>query len=293
MTNYDGKWEDSIQLRQNDIFQFERCLQSVKISAEWLNLPGIICDLDIVVYYYDDRARLIERLDFTKTRNADKSIILAVDGTDQSKASSSHSESVTVDYAKVHDEVSCILVCLDGDARNFQYVHTVNMRCMQPPTNNIADSFVNNSSTESNSYIFQSSHKTKKDCKGLILCTLYRDKWIEGLSTWAMKLNFQTLSVATTREKEEVFHSSIIHSVPSLERFKPYIFSNVRAICAALSSQSLPKLKLKFQREEGLKPAQFLDLIFKQLAETHPQILELREAEYTVGNMRTCSIEHL
>ena len=45
----------------------------------------------------------------------------------------------------------------------------------------------------------------------------------------------------------------IVGAVPSLDRYRPRLFSNVKEICAALSSHALPKLKWRFQKNsEGL-----------------------------------------
>ena len=78
-------------------------------------------------------------------------------------------------------------------------------------------------------------------------------------------------------------HEIAINFVPSLEKFRPRIFSSVRTICGALSSQALPKLKYKFQRGSGLDIDQFVEALFKQLKDSHPKILEINEASYTVA----------
>ena len=79
--------------------------------------------------------------------------------------------------------------------------------------------------------------------------------------------------------------------MPALEKFRPRIFDNVRAICAALSSQvqwrahppihslthssvvqALPMLKKKFANPRGgLLIHEFVETLFQQLHEVQPQ----------------------
>ena len=55
------------------------------------------------------------------------------------------------------------------------------------------------------------------------------------------------------KEKEDHLVQLIVGAVPSLDRYRPRLFSNVKEICAALSSHALPKLKWRFQKNsEGL-----------------------------------------
>ena len=281
------EWGNRPELKSGAVFNFDENVDAVRISAEWINQDrlSLICDLDLVIYYYDDRARLIERINFGKPLSDDLSISFSGDGADSRQATSSHMEYVNIYLSRSRKDASSILICLDGDPRNFSFVQTVICRCTKAPSSTLAGSFINRSQDEQSSRIFYSSCRIKKDCKGIILCTLYKDRWINGVPTWAAKVSMEliTTTLVNAREKEEKFNSSIIHSVPSLERFRPYIFNNVRTICAALSSQALPKLKLKFQRDFGLKIDQFVEVIFKQLSETHPMVLEEREAEYTIA----------
>lgn len=79
----------------------------------------------------------------------------------------------------------------------------------------------------------------------------------------------------------------VVGTVPSLERYRPRLFSNVKEICAALSSHALPKLKKKFQKNaEGLQITEFIEVVFKQLYESHPKIRDEVEASYTVAMLQ-------
>lgn len=89
--------------------------------------------------------------------------------------------------------------------------------------------------------------------------------------------------MSLAKEKDDKCSQIVVASVPSLDKFRPRIFSSVRVICGALSSQALPKLKVKFLRGSGLAIDAFIDALYKQLKDTHPKILEANEAAYTVA----------
>ena len=89
------------------------------------------------------------------------------------------------------------------------------------------------------------------------------------------------------KEKEEKLALLAVASVPMLEKYKPRLFSNVAEICAALSSHALPKLKKRFLKtEDGLPIGQFTDILFKQLFETHPRIIDDSECAYVVAMLQ-------
>jgi hypothetical protein len=149
------------------------------------------------------------------------------------------------------------------------------------PSGRFEDSFQREVGRNPN--LFKSSTKVRRDFKGVILCTVYKDKWEAGMCSWASKSVMEPVFVVTIKEKDEKCHECIVSHVPSLEKFKPRTFSSVRVICNALSSQALPKLKTKFTRGSGLSIDQFVEALFKQLKDSHPKILEPVEAAYTVA----------
>ena len=148
-----------------------------------------------------------------------------------------------------------------------------------------------------------------KTFEGCALCIIYKvEDDINGI-TWIMKPLLEPVlalvkpSAPTTEPKPlgapkgnitsvHVVHKNkferclelVINNVESLEKFKPRLFSNVRDVCAALSSQALPNLKKTFQKsEKGLNITQFTKVIFNQLANTHPSVMEESEAASTVA----------
>ena len=188
---------------------------------------------------------------------------------------------MTITLGNVSKGVSSFMLFLNGDSRNFQLVQNVIVKMTIPPSGRFQDSFLRDMGRSPN--LFKTSSKVHRDYKGLILCTLYKDKFEGGICTWASKSVMEPVFLSTAKEKDEKCHENIVSHVPSLDKFKPRTFPSVRAICNALSSQALPKLKTKFTRGSGLDINQFIEALFKQLKESHPKILQHVEAAYTVA----------
>lgn len=92
------------------------------------------------------------------------------------------------------------------------------------------------------------------------------------------------MTTVTSTEYDDRCLQAIVDSVDSLQKFRPRLFNNVRDICTALSSLSLPKLKKKFLKSSsGLQILAFTEVLFKQLFESHPKVIEEREAAYLVA----------
>ena len=121
----------------------------------------------------------------------------------------------------------------------------------------------------------------------MMLAALYKDGWDEhGHPQWVINACMEPMHVTAVKEKEEKCEQLVINTVPALEKFKPKLFVSVRAICAALSSHSLPKLKKKFTQNGALSIGQFTEVIFKQLAGTHPRVVDDSEAGFTVAMLQ-------
>jgi WD40 repeat protein/Ca2+-binding EF-hand superfamily protein len=131
--------------------------------------------------------------------------------------------------------------------------------------------------------------RTRKNYKGLILCAIYKSGWDyqREKAVWTTRCFLEPSYASSTKEKIDQCTQLAISSVPALEKFRPRLFSSIRDLCAALSSHALPKLKKKFlKNEEGLPIGQFTEVLFKQLYETHPKIIEDSEAPYTVAMLQ-------
>jgi hypothetical protein len=106
-----------------------------------------------------------------------------------------------------------------------------------------------------------------------------------GTPIWSLKNVFEPVYVPTIREKDEKCHSLIVQIVPTLEKeiSSP---SLPKSICSALTSIALPKLKKRFQKGNGLPIKQFTEVLFMQLYESYPKVLDEIEASYTVAMLQ-------
>ena len=121
-------------------------------------------------------------------------------------------------------------------------MHSLWLKAVIPPSGRFNDSFIREAETDPN--LFKSTVKTRKDFKGLALCAVYKDKWLDKTCLWATKTLMTPVFTPSSKEKDEHCHDITVKAVPALEKFRPHTFSSVRAICGALSSQALPKLKV-------------------------------------------------
>jgi hypothetical protein len=149
----------------------------------------------------------------------------------------------------------------------------------------------------SNQPLFECINRTRKDFQGVLLNILYKDGWHDqetnpssdgmsnGTPIWSLKNVFEPVYVPTIREKDEKCHSLIVQIVPTLEKeiSSP---SLPKSICSALTSIALPKLKKRFQKGNGLPIKQFTEVLFMQLYESYPKVLDEIEASYTVAMLQ-------
>jgi hypothetical protein len=210
---------------------------------------------------------------------------------ENSDTNRSRSAYFKIDFDQVTHDRSAIVLFLDGGPRNFQFLQSVFMECNRVYAERTINSFLPRDVEENNKHgpLFQTSGRARKTYKGLSLCCFYKDGWnaLTDKPKWVMKVFFDPVFVSSLKDKLEKVTQMVIYAVPALEKFRPHLFSSIRDICAALSSHSLPKLKKKFQRsEEGLHIGQFTEVIFKQLYETHPRIIDDSEAPYAVSMLQ-------
>ena len=134
--------------------------------------------------------------------------------------------------------------------------------------------------------LFNSTARTKKDCLDMIVCMIYKDGWDdEGKPKWSSMTFFEPLYQTITKAKEMYCSQVVINNVPCLEKCRPRLFASVRGVCAALSSEALPKMKNNWKRaqDESLNIDEFTEVLFVQLYETHPRIINELEAGYVVA----------
>lgn len=231
------------------------------------------------------KARFIEKLTSDNPVSFDESGQLEAD-IDMYEQSSSHQENVHFDLTKIDPHTAAIVLFVDGGPRNFQFVQTVIVHCSQENIDSDSSNFMSKvePGAYSNALLFQSASRARKDFQGVALNVIFRDGWNDdGTPKWHIKNIFEPLYVPTSREKDERCAQIVITTVPSLDKYRPRLFPSVKAICSALSSTSLPKLKKCFQKGNGLPIKQFTEVLYQQLYETNPRVAEEDESGYTVA----------
>jgi hypothetical protein len=298
-----------------------------------------MCDLDLKIFCYDERARFIEKLDGSNSMSKDSSCELISD-IESTETKDSYFELAKVNLSKVDPSTAAIVFYLDGGSRNFSLVNKITCTCRHTPNDRKDEStFMGSVASYQNEKLltfdkYNTIDNEMKKYDGVALCLLYKEEnehsfnfhWTLktlmepiltpeptphpllqlGLGPAAGKLSNDTLPTTTSnknnnnnnnannattvivpivqKSKFDICLGLVIKHIPALEKFKPRLFSNVRDVCAALSSQALPNLKKTFQQtSKGLNISQFTRAIFNQLASTHPSVMEESEAATTVA----------
>ena len=186
---------------------------------------------------------------------------------DATEANNAHVECFKFDSRIVDSSTAAILLYLDGGPRNFQFLQAVNIQCNRVVADRSFGDFLptEDATTGKNGPVFKISARTRKNYMGLALCVLYKDGWNEATDRprWAVRSFMEPLFVTSTKDKQEKLGLLVVSAVPALEKFRPRLFGSIMDICAALSSHSLPKLKKKFQKGDGLPIGQFTEVCIK------------------------------
>eukprot|EP01033_Poteriospumella_lacustris_P016806 gene16806-12025_t len=281
--------EETPVIKPGEKYTFGYDVDNIKMHMKWTTRQmGMICDLELMVFMFDERARFFEKVDHTNKVSRDESMFLR---REQHESGSGYFETLRLDLRLIKPSTSAIVLFLDGGPRHFQSLQSVLLECHRIQTNKTYSDYLptEDDNDSKKGPMFEVSGKARKNYMGLAMCVLYKDGWNreKELPIWGMRVFLEPLFVSTLKEKQDRCMQLIINAVPALEKFKPRLFASVREICAALSSHSLPKLKKKFLRtEEGLPIGPFVDTIFKQLYETFPKIVEESESAYAVAMLQ-------
>ncbi len=189
-----------------------------------------------------------------------------------------------IDVDKIDPKTEAVLLFLDGEPRIFQFINSITVTCVHAPGDGAEGSFLIPTAGYIDS-LFQMHYRPHKDDQSLALCVLYKEEWMKNnIAKWAVIAFMEPLYVSTSREKDYRCSLLAVNSVPALERYRPKLFTNIREMCSALSSRSLPKLKKNFMKADvGLNLEQFTTVLFNQLAETHPRVMDPYESGYIVA----------
>jgi WD40 repeat protein len=278
---------------QNKTYTFTGDVDGLNLVVSWASKQqGISCDLELNILAYDERARFVERIDGTNRVSKDQScyLIREIDN-DPMNRNNKNKQSFKFDFRCVKTTTTAIILFLDGGPRNFHHLQSVSVQASRvQPERSYGDLLPKEGDeTGNNGPLFLMQGRTRKNYKGVILSVIYKSGWDYNREKpiWTTKCFLEPVYVSSSKDKIDLCTQLAISSVPALEKFRPRLFASIRELCAALSSHSLPKLKKKFQKsEEGLPIGQFTEVLFKQLHETHPKIIEEAEAPYTVAMLQ-------
>lgn len=289
-------------IEENGTYDFNVNAENVRFNVEWTSkTSGAIVDLDLNIICYDERSRFIEKLDGGNKRSKDYSINLLQDL--EPTSPNSYVECMKINFDNVSPHCAAILLVVSGGPRNFQFVANLTVNSVKLAAEK-ESTFLPSGADNSAEPLFMSSTKPKRDYQGVAICVIYKDGWKQAdrpfeehpqqdatidlesyeKPVWHCKCVMEPLYGTTASANDEQCAVVVINAVPSLEKFRPRLFSNVRDLCAALSSLALPKLKKKFLKsDDGLLIGEFTEVIFMQLHDTHPKIADETEAAYTVA----------
>lgn len=284
MNSQKSKINFDLPIEADGNFYFNDKLSIAHFSVEWLSVLGLFGKLSLNIYCYDERARFIQKLDEDAWISNDGSCEL-FSNIDINSNHSNINENVIINLSNVEAETTAMLLFLDGGTRGFQFIQNFTFFCLARISENKEESYL---PTFDRTYLdqFQISFESRKDCQGYCLGVLYKDGWHESTDTskWILKVLMEPVHVNSLKEKENICSELLVNSVPSLERFRKRIFSNVSDICNALSSHTLPKLKKKFQSvKDKVHLIYFTDFIFSQLYESDNRISDTSEAAITIS----------
>lgn len=245
-------------LKEED-FTLHHGVRQFKLTLEWARHRRTVA---YSIFRYDYKARLVDSSRSENWKAMDAFFAMETTGLVQK---------LEVDLTQA-DDTHAFVITIDG-FENFNADDEVIVQCYD--TTDYSDS----------GKLFQLHPKMLSTFKGLCICVFYIDGvFFDSRSRWIMKSLERPMFAYSIPEQESFCSQLVVYLVPSFERFRYHLFPNVRSVCAALSSQSLPKLKEKFLKyPEGVAKELFTELIFHNLYENHPKIIEPDEAAYSVA----------
>ena len=187
------------------IYSFSGDSNVVRFEVQWTTKSfGVICDLDLHAYVFDERARFIERLDLSNNHTFDKAMMLVADQetTGQAQTSNVASESVKIDFRLVDPAVAAVLFVLDGGSKYFQLVQLMEVNMMPLNTSKT----VSMPGQTAPLGLFTFSDKGRKENQAVGLAVLFRDGWTEedaGKVQWKMRAIMEPIEVSAKRDKDD------------------------------------------------------------------------------------------
>lgn len=146
-------------------------------------------------------------------------------------------EFASVDLTLIAKDTAAVLFYLDGGSRNFHRVRSVKLYCTR--TRLVADSQFRPGDEVNEVKLCHSSSKPGKDAEMVALGVLY-----SADDLWILHHIQQPILEVSPAEQLEHLQMIVVSVIPAFEQFKVRQFPSVPSICAALSSHSLPLMKV-------------------------------------------------
>lgn len=248
---------------KESIFILNRTIKKIRISLQWRQLNRSI---SYSVFRYDYKARLSE-IQRSEETNKLTNGFFRVEATEQS-------QNLYVDLTRA--EGTCaFLLTVDG-FENFNKEDDILLECF------------NNTEYSDLASTFSMQATMLSKYQGLFMCIFYIDGFhTDSKSRWVVKFTGEPMVAYSISEQETFCAKKVVTLVPSFEKFRFHLFADIRSLCAALSSQSLPSLKDKFLKySDGVNKDLFTELIFNKLYESFPKIIEPEESTFSVSLIR-------
>ena len=244
-----------VVLLHDNEYRFASDIDTIRffVDFQFRLIGGSGPKLGLSLYTYDDRGLYVDKLHETSARSRDRSSVIIgelerVRMEDQAKGEGTHG--VRVNVHNVAPFITSMLLCLNGGPRSFNNVTGATLRVCSAPGDRGEGTFLSGAGASTLLPLFSSSARTRRDCLDVAVCVVFKDGWDEdGKPKWAARPLFEPVFQTITRAKEAFCSQLVIGVVPCLETCRPRLFSSVRSLCTALSSEALPKLKRRFVRE--------------------------------------------
>jgi hypothetical protein len=205
-------------------------------------------------------------------------------------ATESHSESLEIDLSRVSKTTAAIIFFLDGGIKNFQLTRRIRFYFVQKSIqydlndpSGIKSEMSSRIGNRNSVDLFQTEENVPDNCQSIVAFIMYRKgKHSNKLDIWKVHYIYQSMNVSGSRLQDMLF-DLVITYVPKLHKYLQYLFPNVQSVCNSLSSTSLPKLKEFFMERNGLQQKDFCRVIFNQLYQCFPTVLDDNQAAYTIA----------
>lgn len=282
----------TFQLARNNSYDFDSAC-NLEIDVEWIGRTGVVCDLDVILLTFDTRGQIIDKIDFASPSSPCGNISLLADVNVSSKNLSDH-EYVSINLEGLDEDLSAIMLVIEGGTKNFQHIRSIVIHCSRQPKRmgNSMLKLTNCDESEDQRKLFDISDRSGHHVTTQSVCALvlHHSPTADDVpQVWSAVSIMQSITDASSVRKAAKYCDIALNTVPSFESYRPRLFGSLAAICGSLSSEALPGLKKIFCRKnnstnEGLPLLQFIEVIFKELLSTNfDGLQDVHEIRHTIS----------